>query len=347
MSLSVSEAHIGQQGKCSRCGTIFTIEMPRGPAAAPFAPTSPYSPPAQAAATMPDAPAGAIRVGEGISRGFAILHSNLGAFILITLCLMGISFGIGIAGQIPCIGLLIALVNGFLVQPALTCGFYRACLKQHDGGQAEVGDLFGEFNQWVDILLVSLIRAVIAIVVCLPGLIVLGIALAPVIVATIQQQQPPTPNIPIVVVGVILMLMCSVIAALGLVFTYPALVDRRRGCVDALKTSWQLMTSNPVGAVGAVLLAGVFGMLGFLACCVGLLYAIPAIQCMFASIYRTAVAGQPRSWAPPGAAVAAAWPQQPIAGTPIAPPAGPPPAPPFSPPPPEQPPPPPGGNPTY
>jgi hypothetical protein len=278
---------------------VFTIEAPRAAA-------SPYAAPAQAAPSAPEMSTGDIRVGEGISRGFSVLHSNIGVFILIALCFIGISIGISIASQIPCLGILIALANGFLLQPALTCGFYRACLKQHDGLQAEVGDLFAEFTQWVDILLVSLLRTAIAMVVCLPGLVLLGISLAPVLVAAFQNQQPPTPNIPLLVTGIVVMVVCSVFAALAMMFMYPALVDRRAGCIDAMKTSWQLMTSNPIGAIGSVLLAGLFGLLGVLACCVGILYAMPAIQCMFAAIYRTAT--PVRAWTAMPAYAAAGWP---------------------------------------
>jgi hypothetical protein len=319
MSLAVSEAHIGQQGKCSRCGTVFVIEQPRAQA-------SPYLPPAQAADAVQDlSPSaditpGVIRVGEGISGGFSVLHANLGVFVLIALCFIGISIGMSVVGQIPCLGLLVMLANTFLIQPTLTCGFYRACLKQHDGAQAEVGDLFGEFAQWVDILLLTLLSTGIFIFVCLPGLILLGIAFLPIIIASIQNQPVPSPNVPLSVAAIVVMAVCLIVLALGLMFVYPALVDRRRGCLDAIKTSWQLVSSNPIGALGAVLLAGLFSILGTLACCVGLLYAMPAIYCMFAAIYRTAT--PMRSWtARPFGSPPPAWPQQPLAGpTPIQPP---------------------------
>ena len=314
MSLSATEADVGKQGKCSRCGTVFTIQMPQ----AAFAPpVTPYQPPqSQAAPQWSDVTPGVIRVGEGISRGFSVLHTNLGVFILIALCFIGIEFGIGIAGQIPCLGALISLANSFLIQPVLICGFYRACLKQHDGTTAEVGDLFGEFSQWVDILLLALATLGISLLVLLPGLIVFGIGFLPIIVALAQNQQPPTPNIPILIAGGVLLFVCSIVVGMALMFTYPTLVDRRRGVGDAIKTSWQLMSSNPMGALGAMILAGLIGIGGVLACCVGLLYAVPAIQCMFAAIYRTAVpphawpqavtmAAPPPTWQPPPAGPAA------------------------------------------
>lgn len=309
MSLSATDADIGKQGKCSRCGTVFTIQMSQ----AFTAPATPYQPPqSQAAPEWSDVTPGVIRVGEGISRGFSVLHSNLGVFILIALCFMGIAFGVAIAGQIPCLGAIVTLGNALLLQPALTCGFYRACLKQHDGVPAEVGDLFGEFSQWVDILLLALATLGISLLVMLPGLIVLGIGFIPIIVAAVQNQPVPTPNIPILVAGGVLLVICSVVVSMALMFTYPALADRRKGVGDAIQTSWRLMSSNPLGAFGAMMLGSLIAIGGVLACCVGLLYAVPAIQCMIAAIYRTAVpphawpqavtmAPPPPTWQPPPA----------------------------------------------
>ena len=325
MSLSATEADIGKQGKCSRCGTVFTIQMPQ--AAAPIA--TPYQPPQlQAAPAWSDVTPGVIRVGEGISRGFSVLHSNLGVFILIALCFFGIVIGLEILGCLPCIGSIISLANFILVVPVLTCGFYRACLKQHDGAPAEVADLFAEFSHWVDILLLSLATIAIGVLVCLPGLIIFGIGFAPTLQGLIQSQQPPPPpNIPIFIAGFVILLICSIATQLALMFTFPALVDRRRGVGDALKTSWQLMTSNPFGALGAALLSGLIAFLGELACCVGLLYALPAVMCMFGAIYRTAMPphtwpqapaayAPPPTWQPPPAGPASPLPPpQPPGGT--------------------------------
>jgi hypothetical protein len=291
MSLQATDADMGKQGKCSRCGTVFTIQMPQ--AFAP--PATPYQPPqSQAAPEWSDVTPGVIRVGEGISRGFTVLHSNLGVFILIALCFMGIQFGVGIAGQIPCLGAIISLANTFLLQPVLICGFYRACLKQHDGTTAEVGDLFAEFSQWVDILLLALAVVGISLLVMLPGLIVFGIGFIPLIVASMQNQPQPQVNVPILVAGGVLLFICIIAVNLALMFTYPTLVDRRKGVGDALRMSWRLMSSNPLGAFGAMMLGGLIGIGGVLACCVGLLYAVPAVQCMFAAIYRTAI--PPHAW---------------------------------------------------
>lgn len=312
MSLAAAEADVGKQGKCSRCGTVFTIEPPRTFAAPP--PAAQFMP-AAAAPVWADVPLGVIRVGDGLARGFSVLHSNLGVFVLIALCFLGITFAVAIAGQIPCLGFLVAIANAIFLQPALTCGFYRACLKQHDGTEATVGDLFAEFSQWTDILLLALATIGISIAACMPGLILVGAAVVPLIVAGAQNQPVPEPSLPVLIAGMVLFFVSALLVSMALMFAYPALVDRRKGAADALKTSWRLMTSNPLGTFGAMLLAALMGFLGVLACCVGILYAQPAIQCMFAAIYRTAT--PPRAWydawmgGPPTWSAPPAWPSGP------------------------------------
>lgn len=301
MDLSASEADVGKQGKCSRCGTVFTVDMPRAAVSAMAPPPIQYA--GYTGTPMwSDVTPGVIRLGDGLSRTFTLLHSNLGTFVLITLCLIGISWAIGIITIVPCIGAFLSLASFFVVQPVLTCGFYRACLKQHDGAQAEVADLFGEFSLWIDCLLLVLVESVIIILALVPGGLIILMSFIPIIFQGKEQ-----PNVPVLVAGAIILFICLIGAGLAFLFALPALVDRRKGFWDAIQTSWGLMTSNPIGSLGAALLAFLFSLAGTLACCVGVIYAMPAIQCLFASIYRTAM--PPRAWLQPPSP--AAWPIQP------------------------------------
>jgi hypothetical protein len=275
MSLAVAEEHIGQQGKCSRCGTVFTIQKP--------AVAQPVTAPPRPVFSLPqaDVAPGVIRVADGIGRGFDILHANLGNFILMGLTLLGLMLLVHFFSCInPCFGVFISIAGALVIYPALMAGFYRACLKQCDGGQAEVGDLFAEFDQWLDYILLFLVQMLIAFTVWIPGAVVIGLSLIP----TAQGNRP---IVPLLILGILILVVCVVASGLGLVFVLPALVDRRRGIGDAISTSWRLMLSNPIGLLGAVLLAGLLGTFGGLLCGIGLIYTIPATFCMFSAIYRT------------------------------------------------------------
>jgi hypothetical protein len=316
MALSATESDVGKQGKCGRCQSVFAIQPP---SAIP-APSTPYQPPlSQPGPTPSDATPGLIRVAEGISRGFSILHSNFGVFVLITLCLVGVIIGVQILGQIPCVGILIALAFAFVGQPALECGFYRACLRQLDGEQAEVGDLFAEWGQWADYLLLVLVQAGIGCGVLIPGGVLTFMGFIPLM------QNKPEPNYQMLGLGMLCMFVSMAVIGFVFMFTLVSLVDRRRGFWDAIQTSWGLVTTNLIGALGAALfkffvsllpgamitgsIVGVAFMMirqqvngGLMAACgfsfcFGLLlslYLAPAMHCVFASIYRTASA--PRTW---------------------------------------------------
>src|SRR5579859_3268383 len=79
----------------------------------------------------------------------------------------------------------------------------------------------------------------------------------------------------IVVVGLLLLVVPGVIAALGLSLTQYYVVDAKMGPIDAMKASWAA-TRGQKGEIFVLLLASVGVMLlGALACCLGMLVAAP------------------------------------------------------------------------
>jgi hypothetical protein len=80
------------------------------------------------------------------------------------------------------------------------------------------------------------------------------------------------------------------------------------------------MKANPLGTFGTGFVGGLIGMLGVLACCVGLIYTIPAYFCIVAATYRTGMPGQFVAAAPLApVAVSPAAPQWPTASPPESP----------------------------
>jgi uncharacterized membrane protein len=227
-----------------------------------------------------------------LSRAFTVLHNDLGTFVLITLVWGLLTVGIGILQQIPFLGLVVALVNAFVIGPALNGGMYRACLLEHDGSRAEVGTLFSQFELWVDFLLMILVQAAISIAVFLVPLVVIAVGGIPMIIqgANNRNFQPEGWQIALVIIGAVLIIPLAIFMAMAFAWAYVALIDRRRGFWDAITTSWNLMKGNPLGTFGTMFVSGLVGFCGVLACCVGLLYTVPAAFCIMAATYRTALA---------------------------------------------------------
>lgn len=87
----------------------------------------------------------------------------------------------------------------------------------------------------------------------------------------------------------------GLILAAGLSLYQSLIVDQKLSGVDALKKSWELTTGHKGQLVVYVLLAGLVGIAGALACCVGaLLVSGPMITIASAYIYLKLTGEQPR-----------------------------------------------------
>lgn len=91
----------------------------------------------------------------------------------------------------------------------------------------------------------------------------------------------------IVVIGIILLIVPGVIAALGLMFTSYLIVDKGRGPLEALKESWHLTKGHKLTLFLLVLALTGLNILGLLALVVGLLVTIPVSMLALVHAYRT------------------------------------------------------------
>ncbi len=63
-------------------------------------------------------------------------------------------------------------------------------------------------------------------------------------------------------------------------------IDRGYGIVDAIKASWHDTANNFWGLLGAIIVIGLFSIVGYLACCVGAFYTLPAGTIAFCTLAR-------------------------------------------------------------
>lgn len=318
LKLSVTEEHLGRQGKCSGCGTVFAVEDPSRQA--PLAEDAvagppledatavreeaswgdsagmehPYAPPRSFQEPRVGAPPttpGVMRIGDGLSHGFQVLHSNVGTFLLVGLVFCAIQFGLGIlqtAMQIvPPLWILCVLVSIVFPGPQLAAGLCHASFRQHDGANAEVGDLFAEFKNWGEIALLALVEFLITLAVILVPTVIMIVML---VGAMHGGRREPDPGVLLVFLGILLIVVLIGIAiSLAFFWAYPALIDRRGGFWDAIKTSVVLTKDN----LGATLVTGLMWVLlavaGVFTCFIGFIYFVPAMYCLLIGMYRTAM----------------------------------------------------------
>ena len=94
------------------------------------------------------------------------------------------------------------------------------------------------------------------------------------------------------------MLIGLVIQALFL-FAYPLIVDRKLSGWEAIKTSYRAATKNLGGVLGLIFLNAGLGILGVLACYVGVFFVMPVTFASYAAAYRQVFPEIPQSFASP------------------------------------------------
>jgi uncharacterized membrane protein len=94
----------------------------------------------------------------------------------------------------------------------------------------------------------------------------------------------------IIFVGLLLLIVPGIIAALGLLFVTFAVIDRGAGPINALKESWRITTGHKwqLLLLGLVLIG--LNLLGLLALVIGLLVTVPVTWLAVTHAYRTLAA---------------------------------------------------------
>jgi uncharacterized membrane protein len=143
----------------------------------------------------------------------------------------------------------IATVASMIVGAFLNVGLQRIFLAVARGGSPSLGVLFGGGDRFIPLLGATLL---------------VGLASA---------------------LGLVLLIVPGIIVALALCFTQLYVIDSDRGPVEAMRASWDATQ----GHKGSLFLLGLasFGvmLLGALACCVGMIAAMPVCYVAMAIVY--------------------------------------------------------------
>ena len=90
----------------------------------------------------------------------------------------------------------------------------------------------------------------------------------------------------IVVIGLVLLIIPGIIAAVGLMFTKYLVMDKNLGPVQAIKESWRITKKHILHLVGLLLVLIALNIAGAIALLVGLLVTVPLTLLVMAHVYR-------------------------------------------------------------
>ena len=189
------------------------------------------------------------RLGDYISRGWEIFNKGAGNFVgfaLITLV------GLGSISMIPFIG----TAANLILSPFFAAGFYLVARKYSKGEQVEFGDFFGASNDLVQLILGSIISAVM-----------IGI-------------------------GFICLVLPGIYLAVALHFTVPFIVLARLEFWPAIDTSRKVITKQWLNFFLLALVGGLILIGGVIAFGIGIFVAYPVVMCISYAAFEDVVLSQ-------------------------------------------------------
>ncbi len=174
-----------------------------------------------------------------------------------------------------------------LIGPMM-CGLYLCLFAQMRGQPVEFGDLFKGFDYFVQGLVAAAIQTVPIFIVLVPSyLIFFAFSIATLPHDRYAREQGPPAGF---FIGMCLLVLVMMVISLAIhilfVFAYPLIVDRKLSGWDAIKLSARASMKNFGGMLGLVLLNFLLGILGVLACYVGVFFVIPISFASYAAAYR-------------------------------------------------------------
>ena len=219
---------------------------------------------------------GAIRPVECLKQGWELIKDQYWLFF-------GITFiGLLIGGAVP---------PGVLLGPIL-CGMYICYFRKMKKEPISFELLFKGFDFFAQGAITSVLQT-------LPGLILWLVCYLPLIVIRVMSEMPsierggrkPDPwflfsTFGLEIVVIFLITFISLAIKMFFTFSYPLIVERNMKAIEAIKTSFNAVLGNLRGMIGLLILQTLLGIVGLLACIIGLYFVLPIYYASDAIAYR-------------------------------------------------------------
>jgi len=190
---------------------------------------------------------------------------------------------VGLVGTLLMLVSMLTVIGFFVVVPVLAWGMTRFLLNMVDG-KPDFRDLFSGFSNYGIVLGRSL---ALILLLYLMLLLANGLTLVGGVLDSLAVQ----------LLGQLLYLVFAVAVLTRLYFAFFFLVDRDMGPVEALAASWNATSGKVGNVILLAIIAGVIGMAGLLAFCIGVLFTLTMSYVMYASAYRQLTGPPGPAWA--------------------------------------------------
>lgn len=179
-----------------------------------------------------------------------------------------------------------AMIGGFsmyILLGAMICGIFYCYLRAIDGESVSFDNLWKGFEHFGAGLLV------VAFII-VPVIFVYALIYIPIIFVALAENDLSDDTKFAIFVGALTLDLIFIVVMVCfhtlLMFAFPLIVDRKLGGLDAVKLSARAVWKNLGGVTGLIFVNMGLTVLGYLALCIGIYFAIPIIIATNAVAYR-------------------------------------------------------------
>jgi uncharacterized membrane protein len=232
-------------------------------------------------------------IGRCVSDSWNLLKNNFGMVFGGTAIFLLIQAGLGGLAQIPFVGILFSLAS-LVVSGPLMGGLYYFFLKNMRRQPVEISDIFAGFRMsFGQLLLGYIVVTLLTAVSALPG----GIVMAVPIVWMIHHNAAEVVPILVALIGLVIVIIPATYFSVSWLFALPLIIDKQMEFWPAMGASRKMVGKHWWLVFGLLVVCGLLYLVGFVACCVGIFFALPlmlgAIMYAYESIFSEPAARAP------------------------------------------------------
>jgi uncharacterized membrane protein len=229
---------------------------------------------------------GVIKPVECVKEGWALIKDQYWLFL-------GIVFvGIFVGGAVPLV----------LIGPMMV-GIYMCFFRRMRGEPVDFGLLFKGFDYFAQSLIAALIQMIPIVILMVPAYILM---FAWMITSMPRGQMDPDASTSFVftflgfeLVFVVVIVVVGIAVNIFFMFAFPLIADRGLSGLEAIKLSIKAGKANFGGILSLLLLNFAIGILGVLACYIGVFFIMPISLASYAVAYRRVFPALSQNFASP------------------------------------------------
>lgn len=190
------------------------------------------------------------------------------------------------------VGLIVAGVVPIVLMGPMMVGIYLCFFRKMKGEPVDFALLFKGFDYFVHGLIAALIQMIPMVVVIVPMYIIWFVILMTMMPRGGDRMEPDDARtfifafLGVELVFIVIIVVVGILSNIFFMFAFPLIADRKLSGLDAIKLSIKAGKANFGGILLLLLLNAGLGVLGVLACYVGVFFIMPVSFASYAVAYR-------------------------------------------------------------